>query len=295
MHPQLLVSIPNVAAFPRASCLMRLNVETQGKEWIDIGFGDLLASGSGIYADDRFVYHLYIAKTDFSTNLTILDRATFEVLHVQRLPEVSDGHSLCRVGDELLVVSTGTDQILAYPMSGFALGSPREVWSPTDSGTDTHHVNSLAFMDGELFCSAFGPKEGESWSTARTGYVRNVTSGATLLEGLRQPHSATWHDGVLYVCNSAEGSVTADDEPVAYLSGYARGLSFGPDGTLYTGTSLARRPTQPTDGAGVFDNPKGEGALHGQCAVIHMAPGGTNRFEIAIPPFGNEIYDILVL
>ena len=97
------------------------------------------------------------------------------------------------------------------------------------------------------------------------------------------------------MCNSAEGSVTADDEPVAYFSGYARGLAFAPDGTMYVGTSLARRPMQPTDDVGIFDNPTGEGALHGACAVIHMAPDGTNRFEIAIPPFGNEIYDILVL
>ncbi len=82
---------------------------------------------------------------------------------------------------------------------------------------------------------------------------------------------------------------------VAYLSGYSRGLAFGPHRTLYVGTSLARRPRTPTDDTGVFLNPSGEGVLHGQCAVIQMSLQGTNRIETAIAPLGNEIYDLLVL
>ena len=274
---------------------MRLDTSTLSKEYVDIGFGQDLASGLGIYADDRYVYHTYIAHLDFSSHLTVLDRATFDVLHVQALQGVIDGHSLCRIDDELVIASTGTDQILAYPMNGLELGTPRVVWSPTNSLEDTHHVNSLTYVDGELFCSAFGPKDGESWSTTRNGYVRNVTAGVTILEGLRQPHSATWHDGQLYVCNSIEGSVNAGNDPIAFVTGYARGLTFGPDGTLYAGTSLARRPTDSTSDTAVFRNPSDEGPLHGQCAVIHMTLAGTNRMEIAIPPFGREIYDILVL
>jgi hypothetical protein len=264
-------------------------------EWVDIGFGAELASGLGIYADDRFIYHTFIANADFSSHVTVLDRSTFEILNVQRLAGTLDGHSLRRIDNELFVASTGTDQIIAYPMEGLVLGSPRVVWSPSNALTDTHHVNSLAYVDGDLFCSAFGPKDDGSWSTTRNGYVRNVTTGATVLDGLRQPHSATWHDGQLYVCNSIEGSVNAGSDPVVFLTGYARGLTFASDGTLFAGTSLARRPTQPTDDPGVFRNPSDEGALHGQCAVVQMTPAGTNRVEISIPPFGNEIYDIVVL
>jgi hypothetical protein len=194
-----------------------------------------------------------------------------------------------------MVVSSGTDQVLAYPIDGVTLGTPREVWSPTNSATDTHHLNSLTYSDGQLFCSAFGPREEESWSTARHGYVRNITSGVTVLEGLRQPHSAVWHDGHLFVCNSLEGSVNIGNDAFAYLSGYSRGLAFGTDGTLYAGTSFARRPPAPTEDTAVFRNPVEKGDLHGQCAVISMTPRGTNRIEIPIPPFGNEIYDILAL
>jgi hypothetical protein len=272
-----------------------MDVLTQRKEWIDIGLGQLLASGSGIYVDDRYVYHIVVANSDFSTHLTILDRQSLQVVHVHKLPEVDDGHSLVRFGGELIVVSTGTDQILAYPIQDLQIGDPRVVWAPTSSGTDTHHVNSLAIADGELFCSAFGPREDDSWFSARNGYIRNVSNGTVLLDGLRQPHSATWHGGRLFFCNSLEGSVNISDNVVAYLYGYSRGLTFGHDGTMYTGTSLSRRPREATDDTAIFGNPSDEGDLHGQCALIQMTESGANRLEIAMAPFGNEIYDIVVL
>ena len=85
------------------------------------------------------------------------------------------------------------------------------------------------------------------------------------------------------------------DGVLAYLYGYSRGLAFGPDGTLYAGTSLSRRPRTDMADAGVFGNPADEGDLHGQCALIQMTPGGTNRVEMPMEPFGSEIYDIVVL
>ena len=292
---QLLISIQNVAADPRPSCLMRMDVTTQRKDWIEVGIGEPLVSGLGICADDQYVYHVCIAESDFGTHLTVLDRQSLRVVHVQRLPEVVDGHSVARQGEELIVVSTGTDEIVAYRLHDFELGSARVVWTPTESGTDTHHINSLAVANGELLCSAFGPKDGDSWATTRTGYVLNVTTGNVLLGGLRQPHSANWNQGQLFVCNSLEGSVNTCEGVVAYLYGYARGLTFSPDGTMYAGTSLARRPIEASDDTGVFRNPSDPGDLHGQCAVSQMAHIGGHRLEMALAPFGNEIYDIVVL
>lgn len=294
-RPQLLVSIQNVALDPRPSCLLRMDVMTQRKEWIDVGLGQPLASGLGIWSDDRYVYHVCIANSDFGTYLTVLDRESLQVLHVQQLAEVVDGHSVVRFGEEMIVVSTGTDEIIGYRLHGFELGAMRVVWTPTGSGTDTHHVNSLAVANGELLCSAFGPKEDDSWATARNGYVRNVTTDTVLVSGLRQPHSASWHDGQLFVCNSLEGSVNTNDGVVAFLYGYTRGLTFSRDGTMYVGTSLSRRPPRATDDTGVFRNPGDPGDLHGQCAVIQMAEHGGHRLEMNMAPFGNEIYDIVVL
>ena len=294
-HPELLLSFANVASHPRPSCLLRVNIATQHGEWIDVGLGELLASGVGICADDRYLYHVLVANSDFSTYVSVLDRQSLQVVNVQRLPEIDDGHSVVRLEDELIVVSSGTDQIFAYPLDGFELGPSRILWSPTDSGRDTHHVNSLTNVDGELICSAFGPKENDSWASAESGYVYNVTTGQLVLDGLRQPHSVTWHGEELFFCNSREGTVNTREAVVAYLYGYSRGLSFGPDGVMYVGTSVSRRPVQAADDAVVFLNPGDTGDLHGQCAVIQMNEMGTNRLEMAMAPFGNEIYDIFVL
>jgi hypothetical protein len=294
-HPQLLVSITNVANRPRQSCLLRLDAVTQHGEWIDVGFGQLLASGTGICADNEYIYHVFIANADFTSHLTIFDRHSLQVVHVQPLPEVVDGHSIVRSEQDLVVASTGTDQIIAYTLDGFELGEARVIWSPTDSGTDTHHINSLAVADGDLICSAFGPKEDDSWVTARNGYVCNISTDTEILDGLLQPHSAAWHDGQLFFCNSLEGSVNNQEGVVAYLFGYARGLTFGPDGTLYTATSLGRRPPPASEDIGVFGNPGDEGELLGHCALVQMTEVGTNRLEKSMATFGNEIYDIVVL
>jgi hypothetical protein len=291
---QLLISIQNVAANPRRSCLLRMDPATGHKQWVDVGINQLLASGLGIYAGAEHIFHVCIANDDFGTWLTVLDRRSLAVLHTQPLPEVSDGHSIVCHEGELIVVSTGTDEIVGYELDGIKPRNPRIVWSPTDLRDDTHHVNSLTIANGDLLCSAFGPKEGDSWTTVSNGYVRNLTRDTVVMNGLRQPHSATWSSGQLFVCNSLEGSVNTVEGVLTYMYGYARGLTFGEDGTMYAGTSLSRRPSDTTSDA-QFRNPSDPGELHGQCAVTLMAPGAGHRLELGMAPFGNEIYDIVVL
>lgn len=291
---ELLISIANVGSYPRPSCLLRMNAETHARDWVDVGVGQDLVTGVGIHADDQYVYHISVTVKPYVTYLSILDRAMLQVLDVHPLPEINDGHSVVRLGDEIIVVSTETDEIWAYPIKGTKIGPGRLFWTPTGSGEDVHHVNSVAIADGDLLCSAFGPKDGDSWYTARNGYIRNLTTDSILIDGLLQPHSATWHEGELYYCNSLEGSVNRGEDVVVYLAGYSRGLAFA-DGLMYTGTSLSRRPADASSGANLFTNPIDEGVLHGQCALVQMTEHGTNRTEVAMPPFGNEIYDILVL
>jgi Domain of unknown function (DUF4915) len=294
-HAQLLVSIANVAAQPRPSCLLRLDPVSQCAEWVDVGLDEPLASGVGICADERHVYHVCVTNADFGTHLVVLDRTSLRPLNVQPLPEVDDGHSLVRFGDELVVVSTGTDQVLAYPLEGSGVGAPRVLWAPSDSGTDTHHVNSVATADGELLCTAFGPRLDGSWYTARNGYIRNLSTGTVVTEGLRQPHSVTWRNGQLFFCNSLEGTVNTTESVVAYLYGYSRGLAFDTNGTLFVGTSLSRRPPSDVGDVGMFGNPSDHGEVHGQCALVRMSETGVNRVETTMASFGNEIYDIFVL
>lgn len=264
---------------PRSSCLVLLDLESHAKRWVDVGLGGgELYGGLGLVADERFVYHLSFVGPEQASHLSVLDRASLEVVHTQALPEVADGHSLVRRGDELVVVSTGTDEIIAYRLDGPRATDPHLLWTPTGSGSDTHHVNSATVVDGELLCSAFGAKTGEAWASATEGYIRNVTTGTTVVAGLRQPHTATWHDGLLYFCNSAMGTVDSTVGPVASLAGYSRGLAFDADGSLYTATSVGRPWSE----------------MAGRCAVVQISPGGM-RTEIGLAPFGAEVYDLLLL
>jgi len=288
----LLVSFCNVAATPRPSCLLRMDLATGRSEWLELGFGgELLVSGAGICMDDRCIYHLSIAQQDFESRLTVLDRHSFEVLHAQALAEISDGHSIRRLGDDLVVASTGMDDVVAYRMDGHCAVQPRLVWSPTGAHDDTHHINSLEVVDGRLVCSAFGPREGDSWSGTRAGYLFDVTGGVPLLQGLRQPHSARWHDGKMYFCNSAMGTVETADGVEARLDSYSRGLDFGPGGRILVGTSVARRRLDLGPEAG-FVNPNEAGVAQGRCSVTECRPSVAEPTVIDMAAYGPEIYDL---
>lgn len=294
---RMLISIMNVAANPKPSCLLLMDLTTKATEWVDVGLDCMLASGLGIYDDDRYVYHVCIVNEDrFPTHLIVLDRHSCDVVHTQFLPEVVDAHSLVRFGDRLCIASTGTDEIVSYGLEGPRAVDPQVVWTPTGAASDMHHVNSLFVHEDELYCSAFGPRESElySWATAAEGYVRNVTRGETLIRGLRQPHSVVWETGRLYFCNSPLGTINRDDGVLAYLHGYSRGLAFGPGATLYAGTSLGRRPARDENRVDVFDNLHDTGGIHGRCAVVELAPDGL-RTEIGLGHRGDEIYDLRIL
>jgi hypothetical protein len=293
--PPLLASVANRAAFPRPSCLFGIDLNTQRREWIDVKLNQLVASGLGIFADQEFIYHVCLSSPNLDTYLIVFDRSSLSVVDIHPLEAVRDGHSVLRHEGELLVVSTGTDEIISYPLHGSTLGQARVLWTPTGSGTDTHHVNSVALLGDDILCSAFGPKDEGSWSTAQHGYIQNISIGENLVEGLQQPHSTTCRDGEVFFCNSLEGTVNSVDDTIAYLNGYSRGLAFAADGTLYAATSLSRRPSDPNAERAVFRNPGDDGELHGHCAIIQISGSGGSRLEISLAEFANEIYDLLVL
>ena len=147
-----------------------------------------------------------------------------------------------RFGDELAIVSTGTDQIFAYPVEGTEIGLHVPVWSP--SGSVRPASPQLCHCrQRTVALRGVWPQDRRflvySTQTGSSGMSRQTKQ---MVDGLRQPHSAAWNDGQLYFCNSLEGTVNTLDGIVAYLYGYSRGLTFSGDGTIYTGTSLSRRP-----------------------------------------------------
>ena len=228
---ELLVSICNVPFDPRPSCLLRMNTTTYATEPVDVGFTDpLVLSGVGLCEDENYIFHVSLALPDINTpppvpgyqpelvtQLSVLSKRDFTVMNVQALPEIYDCHSIIRNEDMLYVVSTDTDEVFSYRLRDFEAMDPQLVWTPSGAGQDLHHVNSIAVADGDVVCSAFGPKDGETWATSTHGYIHNVSTDARILEGLHQPHSVTWSPQGFYFCNSRLGTVNLENEVIAQI------------------------------------------------------------------------------
>jgi uncharacterized protein (TIGR03032 family) len=112
------------------------------------------------------------------------------------------------------------------------------VWRPPfisklDS-EDRCHLSGMAFVDGELhYATAFAASD-DGWrgKPADGGIVLDTRTNAIVAEGLMQPHSPRFHAGALWALDSGRGHLVRMDpasrsrEPVAFVPGFARGLSF---------------------------------------------------------------------
>lgn len=304
MTQKILISIMNMAGKTRPSTLLLFDPESIDAKWIPVGSDGPFASGIGIWVDDDRVFHTWVADDGrFSSWLTVFDRDTFAIRHMQPLPDITDGHSIVRIGDDLVIASTGTDEIVSYRLEGDRAVDPKVVWTPTGSGSDTHHVNSLLYLDGQLFCSAFGPRESAqyTWASALNGYAYNVTTGEKIVEGLHQPHTLAFPDGQFWWCQSPAGKISNQGGTVAWLAGYSRGLAFDTDGTWYSGTSLGRRRSRARASAkagsdAAFHNlhDKDRRMITGRCAVIRFGADEA-RTEFSLAQWADEIYDVVLM
>jgi hypothetical protein len=200
---------------------------------------------------------------------------------------------LCIRSGRLHVVSTGTDEVVAYDLLRHRPIWRERVWTPTGANCDVHHINALAEIRGELWCSALGPKDGKLWSEARRGYIRNITRQHMVMGDLWHPHSLMVHRGKVYFCDSSrlrvktlEGYVVAEAP-----GGYVRGLSIRKS-NVFVGSSVGRTQSM---GPGV-DNPADPGEPSGLCAVRRFdLMTGTCLETFDLSGFGTEVYDVLAL
>jgi uncharacterized protein (TIGR03032 family) len=101
---------------------------------------------------------------------------------------------------------------------------------------DRCHLNGLAMRDGvPAYVTALSATDvTDGWRDHRRsgGIVVEVPSGEIVCRGLSMPHSPRLYEGALYVLNSGTGEFGRVDrgsgrfEPMAFLPGYGRGLSF---------------------------------------------------------------------
>lgn len=116
----------------------------------------------------------------------------------------------------------------------------RPLWRPPFIsalvGEDRCHLNGLA-MEGDkpAMASAISRSDvADGWRERRQdgGIVIDIASGEIIATGLSMPHSPRLYDGKLWLLNSGTGEFGMVDiesgqfTPVAFCSGYARGLAF---------------------------------------------------------------------
>ena len=140
--------------------------------------------------------------------------------------EIKDIHGLAVHDGSLLIVSTGTNQIVAYDLTTGAL---RPFWSDPAALSDTVHVNDIAAEGGRVVASRFGPRRSDG---QRSGEVFDVLTGETLVAAVREPHSVVLVEGTVHVLESPTGDLLRcrpgfSPRRLYGIVGYARGLAVG--------------------------------------------------------------------
>lgn len=165
---------------------------------------------------------------------------------------------------------------------------------------DRCHLNGLALRDGRpRYVTALGTgNAAESWRAGKNdgGVVIDIDTDALVARGLAMPHSPRWHDGKLWVLESARGELGYVDFDtqrvitVAQLPGFTRGLAFaGPLAfvglsqvreSVFEGIPLAERLAAHERACGVW--------------VVDTRDGRTVAF-VRFEGVVQEIFDVLML
>jgi Domain of unknown function (DUF4915) len=212
------------------------------------------------------------------------------------LKRAVDLHSLAERDGVIYAASTGRSEILAVGCrDGNFSGQERIHFCATGGTRDRIHLNSHCFVGDTLFFSMFGADRG---ATPGAGALVNAQTGATLHEGLRDPHSLTHlGDGKLAFCESLTSSFCLLDLETsalrrAELGGYTRGCAFtgrhyvvGSSRWRHRSRSLGSFRSEPP-----FDDPHGNPWQ--RSSLYFLNPDLSVAHRLDFTHFAPEIYDI---
>lgn len=225
--------------------------------------------------------------------LLVLDRRDLSLQSLHPFRSGRDVHSLGLGDGVLYAVSTGTDEILELRLRGDRVVSETVFWRPEPDGprTDVHHVNAIRRWHGDWIVAGFGKKSAQPWSSARDGFVINLSRGDEIARGIDQPHSLAEVSGQLACCESRKLAIRLlGDSRVQHLPGYTRGLAVVED-SLFVATSVGRQFSRST---GRINNPAAEGVLGGQCSISRLSASTLDIEQtMDLGTYAREIYDLL--
>jgi hypothetical protein len=282
---------------PVGHALALFDCETEAFEWIDVSGVPLPVYGATGLCRVGDTYYAALQVRAPGTLGTVLAQFADDgrLLRSAPLARVHDAHSLLWWDGELLLVSSGTNQVFAIDWTPNDVPRTR-VFFEREQGADTLHMNSLQAFEGRVYLSMFGCKPSTSWRDAIDGQVLDLTAGGTVVRrGLQHPHSLFVEDGGLFCVNSRAaalvhiaGAPPARETP---LSGYVRG-ALADGGQLFVGTSMRRKQSKsrgvPETSTELSSEATGSGCgLH----VFGCAQRVARWHDLS--PFGAELYDLL--
>jgi uncharacterized coiled-coil protein SlyX len=254
------------------------------------GFNHEIRSVTGLTSDEN---NIYLMNPGSPNKLSVLDRKSLQVVSTQDLLSVKDGHSILVQNDQLLVASTGTDEILSFRLKENVAIDPKIIWKASSTKTDTHHLNSIVNVDGNLLISAFGRKEGDLNSSARNGYIHNISKDIRIKDDIYHPHSLSVRNNEIYYCESSRRSFCSTKEELFQLNGYSRGIAWLTDEIVCLTSSVGRTKSKST---GQILNPADPGEPTGRCElIIYNLPNREVMTILDLLEYGPETYDILHL
>ena len=239
------------------------------------------------------------------------DRTIYLPTRTRALPGSLYIHDVVIDGDDLLVAATGHNFVARIdPATGW-----ERVWWPKtfdgmgDDAFRENHVqlNSIGLgphglVDAHLTAFADETTGTKPWKDGYgpegRGIVFSAATRETVLRGLTCPHSATRHDGEVWLCNSGFGAVgfgqgvvagdpTSTFVPVAKLPGFTRGLAFAGDHAIVGLSKVIERyepyapglsPSESRCGLAIVD------VRSGAIEALLWWPDGLQIYEVQVMP-----------
>jgi Domain of unknown function (DUF4915) len=254
---------------------------------------------TGLTADERYIYAATQgAEFDGKKGafLLIFARKSFAFVSSFRFRHAVDVHSMCLRRGRLLVVSTGTDEVIELKINGGTVESELVYWRarPGEKRSDNHHLNGICSTPGGVLLCGFGVRSDDLWSSATNGFIFNLDEKKMLASGLEHPHSVVRFRSSIVFCESRKRTVrlwrAAIDQ---ILPGYTRGLCHA-GFFLFAATSTGR--SQSGSKGPAIEDRSVLGAQHGGCTINQLDP----RTLAVLKSFNlntkaKEIYDLLAI
>jgi len=186
-------------------------------------------------------------------------------------------------------------------------GSFTPLWRPPFidrlAAEDRCHLNGFCMRGGAPAYATCVSRSNvaEGWREGRRdgGVVIDVPSGEIVAGGLSMPHSPRLHDGRLWLIHSGTGEfgqvdlATGRFEPVCFLPGFARGVTFLGDHAI-VGVSRPRGD-RAFAGLALQERLDREGVgARCELAIVNLATGDVEH-QLSVGGVVEELYDVAVL